>query len=504
MSRHILLYGLLTGTLCLALSVNAGVFPSGVSVITLTNGPSGAFFEGPSRDVSNNVYFTDRPHNRIYIWTDSNDLSLWWSSSGGANGTYRSKDGDLLLCQQGLTRIARVDAAKNVTVVVSQYGGNNFNSCNDIWEAPDGGIYFTDPNWPYTGGPQGGSFAYYVPPGSNGAIRLSTPGLHQPNGIIGTQDGKTLYINDDDGQKTYRYKILSDGTVTNGIVFAGNGRDGMTIDDQGNVYACTWSSSTINVYDEDGNTIDAVNVGQQCWNCTIFGQDKDKLFVTAGNPSSIYAIDLIPREVYRQGINGYAHAGSMIDQDFPNTNYGTNDLLLVGSSGGASAARAVFSFSLTNLFPGAIITNAVLKLRAVGEFGAITNLELHRLTVDFDENSVTWNNAESGVPWTGGGDFDATPLAQVSNLGALDDTPLYFSGTALVAAAQAAFNTTSDLALLVRSASTEAAGGGEVAFIGSDDNPDQSYRPMLTLDVVPEPAGGALALLLGAWALRTR
>jgi gluconolactonase len=498
MFRHILLYGLLAGTLCFALSVNAGVFPSGVSVITLTNGPSGAFFEGPSRDVSNNVYFTDRPHNRIYIWTDDNDLSLWWSSSGGANGTYRSKDGDLLVCQNDLKRVARVDADKNVTVLVDNYMGSAFYNCNDIWEAPDGGIYFTDPRWSPNSG-----YTYYIAPGATQAVRLTTSVI-QPNGIIGTQDGKTLYINDDQGQKTYRYKILSDGTVTNGVVFGNNGRDGMTIDDQGNVYACTWSTSTINVYDEDGNAIDAVNVGQQCWNCTIFGPDKDKLFVTAGNPSSIYAIDLVPREVYRQGINGYTHAGSMIDQDFPNTNYGTNDLLLVGSSGGASAVRAVFSFPLTNLFPGAIITNAVLKLRAAGEFGAITNLELHRLTVDFDENSVTWNNAESGVPWTGGGDFDATPLAQVSNLGALDNTPLYFSGTALVAAAQAAFNTTGDLALLVRSASTEAAGGGEVVFIGSDDNPDQSYRPMLTLDVVPEPAGGALALLLGAWALRTR
>ena len=58
---------------------------------------------------------------------------------------------------------------------------------------------------------------------------------------IGTPDGKTLYVADIGGGKTYAYDIQSDGTLAGKRLFCKMGFDGMTIDDRGNVcrFLCT-------------------------------------------------------------------------------------------------------------------------------------------------------------------------------------------------------------------------------------------------------------------------
>jgi gluconolactonase len=475
-------------------SLEGGVFPAGVPVVYLAGGFG--MSEGPSRDVSNNVFFTDRPNNRIYKWTAAGTLELWWNASNGGNGTWMSTNGDLLVCQQGLTRIARVDMNKNVTPIVSTYRGSSFNSCNDIWEAPNGNIYFTDPNWPYGGGPQTGSFVYCVVSGTNVAIRLNTPGVLQPNGIIGTPDGKILYVNDDEGKKTYRYLIQSDGSISNGTVFGNAGRDGITLDDQGNVFVCTWNTRVINVYNEDGQPIDALTMAVQCFNITRFGEDLNKLFVTAAS-TAIYSIALIPRTVLRHDILGYTQPGAMIAEGAPNVNFGAAAEAFVGHHASSGTVRGVYAFPLDRVPYGNIVTNAVLKLRAMRRIGTAATVTLHRVTAAFDESSVTWQNASTGTPWAPGGAYDTTPLATFVLTGTVNDTALYLSGTPLVQAVQAAVTVSEPFRFLLKSPDAEALGGDNYVVFGSNDNEFQHKRPMLTLDVVvPEPglALGGLGL----------
>ena len=51
--------------------------------------------------------------------------------------------------------------------------------------------------------------------------------LKQPNGIIGTPDGKLLYVTDIGAGKTYRYRIQPDGSLKgeDAVLRAGLGRD---------------------------------------------------------------------------------------------------------------------------------------------------------------------------------------------------------------------------------------------------------------------------------------
>jgi gluconolactonase len=177
-----------------------------------------------------------------------------------------------------------------VTVLVKEYEGKKLNGPNDVWVHPNGGVYFTDPFYKrdyWTRGPmeQDGQHVYYLAPDHKKLIRVIND-LQQPNGIIGTPDGKRLYVADIKGHKTYTYSINADGTLSDKKVFVDMGSDGMTIDDQGDVYLV---GKGVTVFNSRGEKIDSIDV-QKPWtaNITFGGQDRSTLFITASD--SLYSI----------------------------------------------------------------------------------------------------------------------------------------------------------------------------------------------------------------------
>ena len=54
----------------------------------------------------------------------------------------------------------------------------------------------------------------------------------RPNGLIGTLDGKQLYVADLGDGKTFVYTIQADGKLFDKKFFAPEGSDGMTIDQE--------------------------------------------------------------------------------------------------------------------------------------------------------------------------------------------------------------------------------------------------------------------------------
>ena len=242
------------------------------------------FTEGPAVDRHGNVYFTDQPNDRIHIWTVDGELITFLDATGRANGTYFDHDGNLLTCSDMDNQLWSVDMQGNVTVLVSDYDGNLLNGPNDLWLHPNGGIYFTDPLYkrPYwTRDPemqQDGEHVYYLPPGRDRLIRVDTD-LVKPNGIIGTPDGRKLYVADIGDNKTYVYDIDADGTLSNRRLFAELGSDGMTIDNRGNIYL---TGRGVTVFNPDGEQIEHIPV-EAGWTANVCfgGKDMDMLFITA-------------------------------------------------------------------------------------------------------------------------------------------------------------------------------------------------------------------------------
>jgi gluconolactonase len=179
-----------------------------------------------------------------------------------------------------------------VTVLFKEYQGRMLNGPNDVWVSPNGALYFTDPFykrpwWKHDRMPQDGQHVYLARPTSEGwQLRRVTEDLTQPNGIIGTPDGRTLFVADIGGRKTYRYQIQEDGSLTGKTLFCEMGSDGMTLDSQGNLYL---TGRGVFVFDRDGKQIQHIEVPES-WtaNVSFGGADRQTLFITASR--GLYAV----------------------------------------------------------------------------------------------------------------------------------------------------------------------------------------------------------------------
>jgi len=258
--------------------------------VTLLAG-SFRFTEGPAADAEGNVFFTDQPNDRICKWSVDGKLTDFMKPCGRSNGMFFDKEGNLWACADMNNQLWKIDPQGKVTVVVKDYNGKLLNGPNDLWIAPNGAIYFTDPMYKrdyWTRNPamqQDGQHVYYLSPDHATLTRVATD-LVQPNGIIGTPDGGYLYVADIGAKKTYRYAINADGTLSNKTLFCSMGSDGMTIDCEGNIYL---TGNGVTVFNPEGKQIDQIPI-KKGWtaNVTFGGKDRDMLFITASD--SLFAV----------------------------------------------------------------------------------------------------------------------------------------------------------------------------------------------------------------------
>ena len=225
-----------------------------------------------------NVYFSDIPNTRIHKWSVDGKLTTFRENSGRANGLFFDSQDNLLACEGGNRRLTSISPKGKATVLADSYNGKKLNSPNDLWIDPKGGIYFTDPRYGNQKGlEQGGFHVYYLAPKGKKLDR-AIDDLVKPNGIIGTSDGKLLYVADPGDNKTYRYRIQADATVTDRKLFATQGSDGMTLDEKGNLYL---TRGAVTVYNPEGKRIAALKTPEGPANVCFGGKDRRTLFITA-------------------------------------------------------------------------------------------------------------------------------------------------------------------------------------------------------------------------------
>jgi len=245
------------------------------------------FTEGPAVDAQGNIFFTDIPNSRIHKWSLDGKLSTFLENSGRANGLFFDKEGNLLACAGGRGQLVSIDPQGKVTVIADKHEGKRFNSPNDLWMHTKGGIYFTDPRYGRRDNlPQDGEHVYYLSGDHKRLIRVIGD-MVRPNGVIGTPDGKLLYVADHGANKTYVYTIDPDGTLSDKKLFALEGSDGMTLDERGNVYL---TGKAVSVFDASGKKIETIEVPEKPSNVSFGGRDMKTLFITAR--TSLYSLQM--------------------------------------------------------------------------------------------------------------------------------------------------------------------------------------------------------------------
>lgn len=242
-----------------------------------------SFTEGPSADLKGNVYFTDQPNDRIMVWSIDDVLSTFMQPSGRSNGLSFDKHGDLWSCADERTELWRISDDKKVEVIVGKYEGKLFNGPNDLWISKSGGIYFTDPFykrawWDHSAMPQEIQGVYFLSPDHKNVVCVADD-LKKPNGIVGTPDGKKLYVADIGASKTWSFKINKDGSLSDKKLFCEMGSDGMAMDINENIYI---TGKGVTIFDSTGKQIGVIEVPEN-WTANVCfgGKDMKSLFITA-------------------------------------------------------------------------------------------------------------------------------------------------------------------------------------------------------------------------------
>jgi len=277
---------------------HAGIVVPGASIVKLGDGYS--FTEGPIADRKGNVYFTDQPNNKILRWdAKKGTFSVFLDKAGRSNGLFFDNKGNLIACADENNQLWSINKKGKHSVMVDQRNGKLLNGPNDVWVHPNGDIYFTDPlykrnYWTRDPEPQQDGEHVYLWKSKEKELVLLESGVVKPNGIIGTPDGKNLYVADIGDRKIYRYDIQADGSISGRRLAAPMGADGITLDEKGNLYL---AGNGVTVFDPQGNKIAEIPV-REGWtaNVTFGGKDRKMLFITAGD--AVYGLNMNVKGAY--------------------------------------------------------------------------------------------------------------------------------------------------------------------------------------------------------------
>lgn len=255
------------------------------------------------------LIFTDVPENVIYQYTYEDSLKVYLKPSGltgegptkgdsGGNGLALDKDGNLVICQHGDRRVAKmlapIDKPKpKFETLARSFEGKIFNSPNDLVFDRAGNIYFTDPPYglslkdddPRKEIPFNGVYKL----STNGELSLLTDEQSRPNGIILSPDETRLYVANSDPDKCLWmvYNLNANGTIDQGQVFfdatslydGKNGlADGMKINKKGYVFAT--GPGGVLVFSPKGKHLGTIKTGKATANCA-FNLDESVLYMTA-------------------------------------------------------------------------------------------------------------------------------------------------------------------------------------------------------------------------------
>jgi gluconolactonase len=295
------------------------VIPEGAKVELVADGsntsPPLIFTEGPTW-LDGKLYFSsmafdagwngDIKKSAVVEMTPDGSVRAISAGRMLTNGTKPLPNGNLAVCDMFGHRIVEMTRRGEVVrTIAERYNGKPLDGPNDLIYDAKGGLYFSDPQFTADRVKnQPGKCIYYLDPKGKltRVIEVGTYGM--PNGLVLSPDGRTLYVNntfDDQGRDTdkdnfiWAYDVREDGTLGNERKFAElvltpdildagtktTSADGVTIDEQGNLYVCTYAG--LQIFDPQGAFVGIVNFPVFPVNCCFGGPDGRTLYIVAYN-----------------------------------------------------------------------------------------------------------------------------------------------------------------------------------------------------------------------------
>jgi gluconolactonase len=264
------------------------------------------------------LLFSEIPLNSIYRWDEKQGVSLFLQPAGyfgdsanlkepGSNGLAISKKGELVMCQHGERRLAKLPLANpgaKQIALADKHDGKRFNSPNDLVIHSSGDIFFTDPPYGLTKKDAAPGKVMEDPDKDlkfQGVYRLDTKGkvhllfdqMERPNGIGLSPDEKTLYVANSHAPRPVimAFEVQPDRSVANPRIFFNGAEmlekkpnlkgsfDGLVVAADGTLFAS--GPGGIMVITASGKHLGTLSSGEAMSNCEFGGADGKTLFITS-------------------------------------------------------------------------------------------------------------------------------------------------------------------------------------------------------------------------------
>ena len=274
--------------------------------------------EGPVWVPSKKMFlFSDVQGNKIHSWTKDKGLNDFLSPGGhtgsvpffeggvlGSNGLTLDSDGQLIICQHGDRRLAKLSldnvSQEGLSTLVDKFEGKRFNSPNDLTVAANGDIYFTDPPYGFCDIansdpanaemvfvkelrelPYCGIYRYEV---ATGKTFLISKEMELPNGITLSPNENWIYVGSSDmkNPKMWRFSTKDgSGKVFYDGPFGKNDAgwfDGIKTHKSGNIFAT--GPGGVLVISPEGKKIATIRLPDPVTNC-CFDENQEYMYLTA-------------------------------------------------------------------------------------------------------------------------------------------------------------------------------------------------------------------------------
>jgi len=236
------------------------------------------FADGAAADKAGNVFFTDRPNQKIYKIDLDGKVSLWKDDSGGPVGMVFGPDGRMYVGESVAKQVVSYAPDGTETVIATDINPN------DLVVTAASNVYVTESLT---------HRVWFIDAKGNKRVAYEgtdTSGINYPNGVRTSPDGSLLMVSDTRNKWVWSFQIEADGSLADGEEFyrletpdenSWSGGDGMIVDTLGYLYVT--SRLGVQICDQPGKVqliLSKPQAGSQP-SVAFGGADMQWLYVTS-------------------------------------------------------------------------------------------------------------------------------------------------------------------------------------------------------------------------------
>ena len=227
------------------------------------------------------LWFSDFHDQRVRAWSPDGALETVLQLDESPSGLGWTPDGDLLVVAMERRAVLRVRDGE--PQVHADLGDLTRVRANDMVVDAGGGAYVSSFGFDlFSGAAPEPTVLVRVDP--DGGTRVAAQEVHFPNGMVLTDDGRTLVVAETYAARLTAFDVATDGSLSGRRVFAelpGVAPDGICLDAEGQVWVATARTSEVLRVREGGDVTErvALGSGSLSYACMLGGDDGRTLFV---------------------------------------------------------------------------------------------------------------------------------------------------------------------------------------------------------------------------------